>query len=162
MATKKNDAEDEALASAGEMGNDDPLGSVLEFSEDIASAERPDPLPASQYAFTVVGATRHTSGSSGNETLKIDVEIGADAMPADFVEKYQVEKLSFSKYANVLKDTPQCRYNLRMLCQQLRLAMPSKSFDFSSLIGQTGKIEIKHGKDLDNNPRAEAGRFIKN
>jgi hypothetical protein len=52
------------------------------------------------------------------------------------------------------EDNPTSRWNMKNFCKAIGQPM-SNRMDFREFLGRTGKLTIKHGKDLNNQDRPE-------
>lgn len=129
------------------MANND-MPSIIEFSEDIATAEAPEPLPSGDYAATIKHAEIRMSERSGNKYLSLQCHIPADQYPADYVDgNPDGTTLAYNRL--VMEDTPAARYRLKKAMEALGL-QPTRSVDVTSFIGLgcivTTKIEKYEGE----------------
>lgn len=60
------------------------LGSIIEYGEDLASAEAPKALPAGDYPATVIAAEIGDSKSSGKERVDVQLRISPEDFPPDY------------------------------------------------------------------------------
>lgn len=137
----------------------DELESIVDFSEDIADAEKPDPLPIGEYPGVIVEATKKYGKESGRPYANIRVQIGRDAMPADYVEKWQKEQVNLTAMQFICEDTPQGRYNARRFCEAVGARM-GKRLDLNELKGLDVKVAVNHDKDLNGDPVERVQRFL--
>ena len=62
------------------------LSSVIEFDEDLNNVEAPKPLPAGQYAATILSAEPMMSKNGEHKMAKVTWSIPAEEYPADYVD----------------------------------------------------------------------------
>lgn len=131
--------------------------SIMRFSQDIASAEAPPPLPARAYHAEVIGASIRPAASSGVPYLNLQFRISADQYPADYTDG---DPDGTVMYYNRLQatDTPQSRYRWRQA--MTRLGGPlSMEVDVNSLIGLWANIEVVH-QEYEGEMRAQISKLL--
>ena len=131
---------------------------LIEFSQDIADAEAPVPLPPGTYEATCVGAVPSISKSSGNPTLPLQYKITEDQFPADFDAGGQQE-LTFTFNRLTTRDTAQDRFRMKNMCIAHGVPM-SNRIDPNDFVGQRVRLEIVTGLDLEGNPRADISKVL--
>lgn len=120
------------------------LDSIIEFSEDIASAEAPEPLPAGRdYAAQIIEAIAKTSTNSGKRYLALKVLIRPEEYPADYDAVNAPEGTTLQYNLVSLEDTAQSRYRLRMFCESIGVAA-SKRLDLNEFVHREVRVTIKH------------------
>lgn len=116
------------------------INSIVEFSEDIASAEAVPPLPPGDYAAEVRGATHKTSATSGNPYAAVQFFIAPEQYPADYSDgDPDGTLLTFNRVT--LVDSPAARHRLRKFCEAIGAPM-GKSIDLNSWVGLTGHVTV--------------------
>jgi len=131
--------------------------SIMRFSQDIASAEAPPPLPARAYRAEVIGASIRAAASSGVPYLNIQFRVPADQYPADYPDG---DPYGTILYYNRIQatDTPQNRYRWRQA--MTRLGGPlSMEIDVNSLIGLNANIEVTHS-EYEGEMRAQISKLL--
>lgn len=123
------------------MADDNDLPSVLTFSEDIANAKAPAPIPASTYRASVKHAAHEVSKNSGKRMIKIEFHITADQYPADYTDG-NPDGTVLSYYVPA-EDTPQGRWNVKRACEQLGVPM-SREIDVSQMFGREANVKVVH------------------
>jgi len=115
------------------------LGSIFEFSQDIANAEAPPPLPARSYIGTCTGALAKTN-KNGAAYGEIKFTIAPDQFPPDFaaVQKDAVDL--FYRFVPLTDDT-RSRYQLRKFCENMRVSA-GKRLDLNDFIGKTATLVV--------------------
>lgn len=129
------------------------MSSLIEFSQNIADAEAPPPLPPGEYEAVCVGAVPGISKSSGNPTLPLQYKVAKDQFPADF-DAGGNDELSFTFNRLTTRDTAQDRFRMKNVCLAHGVAMSNK-IDPNDFIGCKVKLKIVTGKDLEGNDRAD-------
>jgi len=126
------------------MSDSATLPSILDYSEDVSTAEAPPPLPARIYPAQVVSASRKISKSSGNEYVALAVRISPDAYPVDYTTG-NPEGTTLNYNRVVYADTYEGRYRMRLLCEALGIA-PSRQVDLNQFVGASCRVEVTHDK----------------
>lgn len=132
--------------------------SLIQFSQNIADAEAPPPLPAGEYEGVCVGAVPGLSKSSGNPMLPLTYKIAADQFPADF-DAGGADELTFVYNRLTTRDTAQDRFRMKNICLAHGVAM-SNNIDANDFVGKRVKLVITIGKDLEGNDRSEIGKIL--
>lgn len=116
--------------------------SILEFSEDIGSAEAPPVLPANEYPATIEKVDVRES-SSGNMMIPVTFRISADDFPADFdgAESYP-DGVTITYYRLLAEDNQRARYNLRKFCETIGAKM-GKTVDPNEWIGLSATLKVQ-------------------
>jgi hypothetical protein len=118
------------------------MPSVIEFSEDIANAEAPVPLPAGDYQAEIRAATQKTSQTSGNPYASVQFFIPPEQYPADFTEgEPDGMLLTFNRVS--LQDTPASRHRLRKFCEAIG-APAGKKVDLNEWVGRSATVSVQH------------------
>lgn len=126
------------------------LSSVYEFSQDIATAEAPPPLPVGEYRAQVRSVGAAMSKSSGKPMMVLTYNISPDQYPADYTEgNADGETLT---YYHPLEDTPRTRFRLRKLCEMHGVAA-SRRINLPDFIGQDVILNVSH-EDYQGLPQA--------
>lgn len=118
--------------------------SILEYGQDIATAEAPPPLPAGEYPATVETVEQKTSQTSGKDYIGVTLRVARDNFPADFDQDGAFEDgvvLSYNRLA--MEDNARARYGMRKWCEAIGAKM-GKQVDPSEWIGLSCKVKIKH------------------
>lgn len=132
--------------------------SLIQFSQNIADAEAPAPLPAGEYEGVCVSAVPGISKSSGNPMLPLGYKVTADQFPADF-DAGGVDELSFTYNRLTTRDTAQDRFRMKNICLAHGVAM-SNNIDANDFIGKRVKLVIGIEKDLEGNDRAAITKIL--
>lgn len=114
---------------------------MLSFSEDIASAEAPKPLPAGEYPFTITGADVKDS-AKGTKYIAVQLHISPDAFPADFDSEPYPDGLKLSYMRLSAEDNALARYSLRQFIEAIG-APAGKTIDIGEWIGLAGIARVK-------------------
>lgn len=139
MAAKKK-TKPEPKKEETKMSNDE-LGSVVEYSVDIADQEAPKPLPVGEYTATISAAERKLSQ---RETAYAAVAfvISPDQYPADYDEGNPDGTTIIYRRVS-LEDNPQARFGCRRFCEATGAKL-GKRIDISEWIGLEATVSVKH------------------
>lgn len=119
-------------------------GSILEFSEDIADAVAPEPLPVGEYPATVENVEMRTSNTSGRDYLAVGLRVARDDLPPDFDEDNAYPDGVMLNYNRLLaEDNPRARYQMKKFCQAIGAEM-GKQIDTQTWIGMGCRVSITH------------------
>lgn len=126
------------------MADENEVESIAEFSEDISTAERPEPLPAGEYPATIMAAQIALS-KKNTRYAAVTFQIEREAFPADYAEAVgpSVEHRQFVYRRLSLEDNPQARFNLRQFCEAIGAPM-SKTIRPADWVGYEGQVGIDH------------------
>ena len=114
--------------------------SLIEFSEDLAEAEAPSPLPAGIYPASIVNAEQRISQTSGNRYLSVQFRIEADSYPPDFTDG-DPDGMMLTYNRVLLEDNKAARYRLRKFLEAIGGPL-SRSLDPSDLAGLTANVDV--------------------
>lgn len=143
---------DEANANANEasvatktkenkhMANNE-MPSVVEFDEDIGSAEAPVPLPPGDYQAEVRAAQPKTS-QAGNPYASVQFFIPPDQYPADYTEG-EPDGMILTYNRVSLQNTPAGRHRLRKFVEAIG-APAGKQIDLNDWVGRTATVTVQH------------------
>lgn len=128
------------------------LGSVYEYSDNIADAAPPSPLPAGDYRASVKAIEAKNSKASGKPMAVLSYHVSPDQYPADYTEgNPDGETMMFYR---PLEDTPKNRFLLRKFCEMHGVSA-SKRINLPDFIGQEVIIKVEH-EDYQGSPQARA------
>jgi hypothetical protein len=116
---------------------------ILEFSEDIAEAEAPPPLPIGEYPATVEALEPRVSNTSGREYLGVTLRVSADDFPPDFDASAYPDGVQLRYNRLFTEDTQRNRYAFKKFCEALG-APTGKQIDPNDWIGMTLRVGISH------------------
>lgn len=130
--------------------------SVVEFSEDISTAEAPVPLPAGDYLAEIRGAERKIGSTSGKPYAAVTFFIPPEQYPADYTEgEPDGTTLSFNRTS--LQDTPASRFRVKRFCEAIGAPMKGNSIDLNDWVGRTATVTVTHG-EFEGLPKAEISK----
>lgn len=132
---------------------EDDIGTIVEYSEDIDEAEKPQPLPKAEYEAVIKTAVPKLSKSSGKKYAETVFYIGTDQFPADYPVENAPDGVSIPYRMVSLEDTPKGRWQVRSFCEAIGAKPPKRQVDTSEWIGLVAKVGVDHEKGLDGLPR---------
>lgn len=131
-------------ATAPETEASAEIESYAEFSQDIATAERPPLTPVGEYPATIIDAKIALS-KKNTKYADVTFSIERDAFPADFAElvgpTMERKQLHYRRLS--LEDNPQSRFNLRQFLEAIG-SPASKVIRPSEWVGLEAKIGVDH------------------
>jgi len=132
------------------------LGSILDYSTDIADAEPPVSLPAGDYPAKIVAAENGTSQSSGKNRVDVTFRVMPEDFPADYedAESYPDGKDVHAYISS--EDTRPAKFRMKKFCEAIGAPM-SNRIDVNEWIGKNAIITI----EVDTFEGIERERFRK-
>lgn len=119
------------------------LDSIIEFSEDISTAELPDPLPnGEQVRGSIISATVHVSNTSGKKSAKVVFRVDPSDYPASFPVDNAPDGKNLITYVGLSDDAPS-RARLRDFCEAIGYKA-STTLNLNDFIGLEALLTIKH------------------
>lgn len=115
---------------------------IIEFSEDIATAEQPDPLPERDYPAEIKAATVKES-QKGNKYFSVQLYISPENYPADYPLDNNPDGRVITYNRVMAEDTPRARYQLRKFLEIIGVPA-SKRVDVNEWLGQQVQVTIVH------------------
>ena len=128
--------------------------SIMEFSEDLSTAEAPPPLPVGEYPARIVKSETKVS-KAGNKYLALVWLVEPESYPADF-EEGNPEGETFQFNRVTLIDTPLGRYRLRRFNEAVG-APNTRHIDPNDYMDLTATITITHSM-WEGDMRAECAK----
>lgn len=127
------------------MSDDNDDMTIFEFSEDIADAPEPEPLPEGSYVASIEEAVGKTSPNTGKRYGAITFMIPTDQFPADYpIENAPNGKMITFRRVPLEDDVPS-RFRLRRFCEAVGAPM-AKQIDMRDFVGLTATVHIKHSE----------------
>jgi|SRR5690606_13191490 len=118
------------------------MGSILDFSADIADAEAPVALPAGDYPAKIVAAEVGTSNSSGKQRVDVTFRIMPEDFPADYEDAESFpEGKDVHAYVSC-EDTKASRFRMKKFCEAIGAPM-SNRLDVNDWVGKSAIITIE-------------------
>jgi len=124
------------------MSEDQEAVTILEFSEDIATAEQPDPLPARDY-HAEIKAVEVKESSKGNKYFSVQFYISPENYPADYPLENNPDGRVITYNRIMAEDTPNARYRLRKFLEILGVPA-SKRIDVNDWLGVQVQVTVAH------------------
>ena len=118
------------------------IQSIVEFSENIANAEAPLPLPERAYPASITAATVEES-QRGTKYAAVSFRVSAEDFPADYDANAYPEGKTIVYRRVPLEDNVPSRYRLKQFCSAIGAPM-SKRIDVNEWIGLSASVTIKH------------------
>lgn len=144
------------IQETDDFGSEQAMETMLEYSEDIASAEAPNPLPARDYIGEVRSVKKAISKTSGKTYFDIGLYIDPAQYPVDYTDGNPDGTVLH--YRRLLyEDTPQGRYNMRRMCETLNVPMSTR-INLAEWIGKKAKVTVTH-ETYEGLPRHQADRL---
>jgi hypothetical protein len=121
---------------------DNEMMTIVEFSEDISTAEAPEPLPVGEYPATIRAAEVKLS-QRGTRYAAVTFHIAPEEFPADYPSDIAPDGKTIVFRRLSMEDNQQARFGLRRFCESIGAPM-SKKVDLSEWVGLDAKIEVEH------------------
>jgi len=131
------------------------VNSIVEFSNNIAEAEAPEPLPAGTYSAQITGAEVKIS-QRGTKYAAVSFFINVDDFPADFPVENAPDGVVIIFRRAGLEDNPQSRYGLKRFCTAIGAPM-STNIDVNDWVGLEATVEV----ELDEWEGVERANIVK-
>ncbi len=143
------------------MSDDTELGGVITFSDSIADAEAPLPIPEGVFP-AEVRDVKFKVRNSGKRGLDVYFHIKPEDYPASFPVTEAPDGVTLVFRRLSVEDTKQNRYNLKRFLQNIGAPPVGATLDEETLASWKGletKIVIKHG-EWEGNVRPEIERIV--
>ena len=138
---KKKEEHQSVATQTREPKNMSDQMSIIEYDEDLSSAEAPVPLPVGDYPAEIRSAERKTS-AAGNEYINVTFHISPEAYPADYTEGSEDgQVLTFGRLSP--ENTQRARWNMKKFCESIGVTL-GKSLDLNDWIGQSAIVTVAH------------------
>ena len=122
---------------------EDELGSIVEYTEDLADAEAPDPLPSREYDAQITRAEQKFSNTSGKRYAAVTFSISTDQFPPDYPIENNPDGVNIIYRMVPLEDNPKARFQARRFIEAIG-ATPGKRIDLNDWVGQTAVVGVQH------------------
>lgn len=136
----------------------DEVTSIVEFSDDLSSAEAPVPLPVRTYAATIRKAEAKVS-EKGNRYAAVTLYISTDDYPADYPTENAPDGTTMIFRRVGLDDNAPTRYRLRKFLETIG-APTSARINLSDWIGLSCQVAVKH-EEFEGEVRAVVEKVLK-
>lgn len=134
----------------------DTAPSIMEFSEDISTAEAPVPLPIGDYPAEIRGAEKKQS-AKGNDYASVQFFIAPEAYPADYQEG-DPDGMILTYNRVGLQDTPVGRHRVRKFTEAIGAPGGTK-IDLNDWVGRTATVSVVHDT-YEGETRAAIGKVV--
>lgn len=118
------------------------MGSILDYSGDIADAEAPKSLPAGDYPAKVISAELGTSQNSGKRRVDVTFRIAPEDFPADYED---ADSFADGKDVHFYVGGEQDKssmFRMRKFCEAIGAPM-SNRLDINEWIGKSAILTIE-------------------
>ena len=116
--------------------------SIVEFSNNIADQEAPEPLPAGTYPAQIVGAEVKVS-NAGNKYAAVNFRIDVNDYPADFGVENAPDGVNIIYRRAGMEDTPGSRFGLKRFCTAIGAEMSSR-INVEEWVGLEASVEVEN------------------
>lgn len=118
------------------------MGSILDYSSDIADAEAPKSLPAGDYPAKITGAEVGTSQSSGKPQVVVSWLIDPDDFPADYEDTESFADGKTLKTYQGAADDKASRFRMRKFIEAIGAPAGAK-VDVNDWVGREAVVTIR-------------------
>jgi hypothetical protein len=118
------------------------LGSILDYSMDIADAEAPRALPAGDYPAKIVAAELGTSQNSGKRRVDVTFRILPEDFPADYEDADSFADGKDIHYYIGAEGDKASMFRMRKFCEAIG-APTSSRLDINDWIGKSAMLTIE-------------------
>jgi len=122
---------------------DNELGSIIEYTDDIDDAEAPLPLPEGTYEAEIKAVEAKMSGND-KRYAAVSFYIPTDAYPADYPLEEAPDGLTLIFRKLSLENNKMSRFNLKRFIQNIGAPPVGRTLDLTQWVGLRAKIVIKH------------------
>ncbi len=132
------------------MDNED-LGSIIEYSEDLAEQEAPEPLPPGEYDGTILRCEAKISNTSGKKYAAVTFNIPVEQFPPDYPSENNPDGATVIYRMVPLGDNPRARFQTKRFVEAIG-ATPGKRIDLNDWVGLSARVGIQN-EDYEGVPR---------
>ena len=119
------------------------LGSIIEYTEDLAEQEAPEPLPPSEYEAEIKGAEAKISNTSGKKYAAVSFYIPVDQYPPDYPVEHNPDGVTIIYRMVPLEDNPRARFSCKRFIEAIG-AKPGKRIDLNDWMGLTAMVGVQN------------------
>lgn len=119
----------------------DPMGSIIEFSQNLKDAEAPEALPPGDYPGEIVAAEYGLSQSSGKPRVDVTFRIKPEDFPADYKD---VDSFADGKQLHFYlgaSDDKATRFRFRKFLEAIGAKLSAK-VDVNDWIGKSAMLTL--------------------
>lgn len=125
------------------MSDQEELGSIVEYTEDLAEQEQPEPLPPGEYEAEIKGAEQKVGNMSGKRYAATTFHIPVDQYPPDYPVEQNPDGVSIIYRMVSLEDNPKARWSAKRFIDAIG-AKPGKRIDLNDWVGLSAMVGIQH------------------
>lgn len=125
------------------MSENEELGSIVEYTEDLAEQEQPEPLPPGEYEAEIKGAEQKIGNASGKRYAATTFHIPVDQYPPDYPVEQNPDGVSIIYRMVSLEDNPKARWSAKRFIDAIG-AKPGKRIDLNDWVGLSAMVGIQH------------------
>ena len=124
------------------MTEQDELGSIVEYTEDLAEQEAPEPLPPGEYEGTITEAVAKISNTSGKKYAAVKFYIPIDQFPPDYPAEHNPDGVHIIYRMVPLEDNPRARFQCKRFIEAIG-AKPGKRIDLNDWMQLTAMVGVQ-------------------
>lgn len=118
------------------------LGTILDYSSDIADAEAPKALPAGDYPAEITAAEVGTSQSSGKPRVDVTFKIDFNSFPADYEDAESFADGKLVHFYVGAADDKASKFRMRKFLESIG-APASTRIDVNDWVGRKATVTIE-------------------
>ena len=116
---------------------------IIDFDDDLSTAEAPKPLPEGSYPAQVVGAEIKAGKQDPSQKyVAVTLRVSKEDFPVDYVSGREFVDLTYRRLT--IAQSPEAKYAFKSFKEALGLDTKGGKVDIQEFIGNTASIEIKH------------------
>ncbi len=125
------------------MSEQEELGSIVEYAEDLEDQEQPEPLPVREYEAEIRQAIQKTGNQSGKKYAAVTFHIPVEQYPPDYPVEQNPDGVSIIYRMVSTEDSPKARWSAKRFVKAIG-AKPGKRLDLNDWVGLTAVVGIQH------------------
>lgn len=123
---------------------EEELGSIIEYAEDLADQEAPEPLPpGDNYEGQITKAVAKYSNTSGKKYAAVTFMIPIGQYPPDYPAELSPDGISIIYRMVPLEDNPRARFQCKRFVEAVG-AKPGKRIDLNDWLGLSARLGIQN------------------
>lgn len=122
---------------------DNAMGSIIEYNDDLATAEAPKSLPAADYLGTIISAVIGTSNTSGKTRVDVTFKIPPEEFPADYEDADSFADGKEVHFYPSAEPDKANRFRMRTFCEAIGVKTSTKKLDVNDWIGKQAVLTIE-------------------
>ncbi len=123
------------------MSEQDELGSIVEYTEDLNDQEAPEPLPPNEYEGTITAAEQKISNTSGKRYAAVTFHIPVDQFPPDYPVEHNPDGVHIIYRMAPLEDNPRARWQTKRFIEAIG-AKPGKQIDLNDWMHLSASVGV--------------------